>query len=86
MSKQEAPQLVDTPLLFVKYLNNFENCLIDSKACLYTDDTHINVVSTNVEDLIQNARMELTNISTWMRINEVSANPPPPTKGRIPDT
>ena len=63
------------PLLFIIYLNDFEKCLIDSKAGLYADDTHISVVSTTVENLIQKAQMELSNISTWMRINKVSANP-----------
>ena len=63
------------PLLFIIYLNDFEKCLVDSKAGLYADDTHITVASTNVENLIQNAQMELSNISTWMRINKLSANP-----------
>ena len=39
------------PLLSTTYLNDFEKCLIDSKAGLYADDTHVTVVSTNVEDL-----------------------------------
>ena len=49
--------------------------MVDSKAGLYADDTHITVASTNVENLIQKAQMELSNISTWMRINKLSANP-----------
>ena len=63
------------PLLFIIYLNDFEKCLIESKAGLYTDDTHITVASTNVENVIPKAQMELSNISTWMRINKLSANP-----------
>ena len=39
------------PLLFIMYLNDFEMCLIDPKAGLYADDTHVTAVSTNVEDL-----------------------------------
>ena len=46
-----------------------------SKADLYADDNHITVMSTNVDDLIQSAQMELSNISTWMRVNKLSANP-----------
>ena len=52
------------PLLFMIYLNDFEKCLVDSNAGLYADDTHITVVSTNVENLIQKAQTELSNIST----------------------
>ena len=33
------------------------------------------MASTNVENLTQNAQMELSSISTWMRINKLSANP-----------
>ena len=56
-------------------MNDFEKCLIESKAGLYADDTHITVASTNVEDVIPKAQMELSNISTWMQINKLSANP-----------
>ena len=63
------------PLLFIIYLNDFDKCLIDSKAGLYADDTHITVAPTSFENLIQKVQMELPNISTWMRINKLSANP-----------
>ena len=63
------------PLLFIIYLNDFEKCLIDPKAGLYAVDTHVTVVSNNVEDLLQSVQMELSNISTWMRVNKLSANP-----------
>ena len=49
--------------------------MIDSKAGLYADDTHITIASTNVENLNQKAQMELSNISTWMGINKLNANP-----------
>ena len=68
MVSHKAPVLV---LLFRIYLNDFEKCLIDSKLGLYADD--ITVASTNVENLFQNAQMELSTISTWMRINKLSA-------------
>ena len=35
----------------------------------------ITVTSTNVENLIQKARMELSTASTWMQANKVNANP-----------
>ena len=49
--------------------------MIDSKAGFYAEDTHITVASTNVENLIQKAQMELSHIFTWMRIIKLSANP-----------
>ena len=48
------------PLFFIIYLNGFEKCLIDSKAGLYANDTHITIASTIVENLIQKAQMELS--------------------------
>ena len=51
-------------------------------AGLYADDTHITIASTNVENLVQKAKMELSNISIWMQINKLSANPK---KNRIYD-
>ena len=49
--------------------------MIISKAGFYADDTHITVASTNVENLVQKTQMELSNVSTWMRINKLSSNP-----------
>ena len=42
---------------------------------MYADDTHVTVISTNVDDLIANAHKELRNISEWMLVNKLNANP-----------
>ena len=63
------------PLLFIIYLNDFEKCLEFSSASVYADDTHVTLTSNNVDDLITNAHRELRNISEWMRVNKLSANP-----------
>ena len=63
------------PLLFIIYLNDFEQCLEFSRASMYADDTHVTLTSNNVDDLITNAHRELRNISEWMRVNKLSANP-----------
>ena len=58
------------PLLFIiypVYLNDFEKC--------YADDTHVTLTSSNIDVLLTNAHTELRNISEWMRINKLSANP-----------
>ena len=70
------------PLLFIIYLNDFEKCLEFSRASMYADDTHVTLTSNNVKDLITNAHRELGNISEWMRVNKLSANPK---KNRIHD-
>ncbi len=63
------------PLLFIIYLNDFENCLQFLRASLYADDTQITISSSNLENLILNAQQELVNISEWMRINKLTPNP-----------
>ena len=63
------------PLLFIIYLNDFEKCLKVSKAGMYADDTHVTVTSMNVEELVHKAQEELTQISEYMRLNKLSANP-----------
>ena len=42
---------------------------------MYADDTHVTLTSSNTDDLLTNAHKELRNISEWMRINKLSANP-----------
>ena len=63
------------PLLFIIYLNDFEKCLEFSKASMYADDTHVTLTSSNIDVLLTNAHKELRNISEWMRVNKLSANP-----------
>ena len=63
------------PRLFIIYLNDFEDCLVLSKAGMYADDTHVTVTSDSIEELFESAREEMMNISEWMRINNLSINP-----------
>ena len=60
---------------FITYLNDFEDCLVLSKAGMYADDTHVTVTSDSMEELFGSAREEMMNISEWMRINKLSINP-----------
>ena len=42
---------------------------------MYADDAHVTITSNNLENLLENAQRELLNISEWMRINKLTANP-----------
>ena len=42
---------------------------------MYADDTHVTITSNNLENLLENAQKELLNISEWMKINKLTANP-----------
>ena len=63
------------PLLFIVYLNDFEKCLKACKAGMYADDTQVSLASSSVDELIRKVQDELGNISEWMRLNKLSANP-----------
>ena len=42
---------------------------------MYADDTHVTITSSDLENLLENAQRERLNISEWMRINKLTANP-----------
>ena len=63
------------PLLFIVYLNDFESCLEFSKANMYVDDTHTKIASNDIAELMRTTKKELLNISDWLRVNKLSANP-----------
>ena len=66
------------PLLFIVFLNNFESCLEFSKASMYADDTHTTIASNHIAELMHMTKKELLNISDWLRVNKLSANPKKP--------
>lgn len=42
---------------------------------MYVDDTHVALASTSIGELVRKSQDELGNISEWMRLNKLSANP-----------
>ena len=59
-------------LLFLLYVNDFENCLVYMTPNMYADDTCVTIASENLNDLVTDVKNELENISSWMRINKIS--------------
>ena len=62
------------PLLFIIYLNAFENSLQYSRASIYADDTNLTVASDDIQRMIDSASQERLNRPEWMRINKLSPN------------
>ena len=60
-------------LLFIVYLSVFESCLEFSKASM--DATHTTIASSDIAELIRMTNKELLNISDWLRVNRLGANP-----------
>lgn len=62
------------PLLFIIYTNDLPNCLINSKAILFADDTTIYISSNNMTDLYIKSNYELECLTEWFRSNKLSLN------------
>ena len=63
------------PLLFIIYLNHFQNSLQYSRTSIYADDINVTIASDDIQRMIDNASQEMLNRSEWMRIKKLSRNP-----------
>ena len=61
------------PLLFLIYINNLPNALLNQPR-LYVDDTCLLISSSNIEDLKSKSKTELHNCKIWMDFNKLSLN------------
>ena len=50
------------PLLFIIYLNDFDNSLQYSRASIYADDTNVTIASDDIQRMIHNASQEMLNL------------------------
>ena len=62
------------PLLFILYVNDFEQCLENCTPNMYADDTSVTCFAEDMEELCNDLQNELRNISDWMRQNKMSLN------------
>ena len=62
------------PLLFILYVNDFEQCLQKSSTNMYADDTSITCSAKDIEELCNDLKTEGKNIAEWMRQNKLSLN------------
>ena len=42
---------------------------------MYADDTHTTIASSDIKELVRMTEKELLNISDWLRVSKLSANP-----------
>jgi len=62
------------PLLFIIYTNDLPNCLTDSKAILFADDTTLYISSKSIPQLYRSTNIELESLNDWFRANKLSLN------------
>ena len=61
-------------LLFLIYINDFQNCLENSNLIMYADDTYVFIKEKNINTLYARAQNELINISKWLSANKLTLN------------
>ena len=62
------------PLLFLLYINDLPNCLVNSEPLMYADDTHLTYASNNIEDIECTLNRDLANVSDWLKANKLTLN------------
>ena len=62
------------PLLFILYINDLPNCLVNSHPRMYADDTHLTFASNNVAHLEESMSDDLTKITEWLTANRLTLN------------
>ena len=64
--------LILGPLLFLIYINDFQNCLENSNLIMYADDTNVFIKEKNINTLYARAQNELINIAKWLSANKLT--------------
>ena len=62
------------PLLFILYMNDFNNCLPFSSSISFADDNNVFISGINSKEIFNKANLELTNIHKWMTANKLTIN------------
>ena len=62
------------PLLFLLYINDISNSVVNSNIKLCADDSNLFVTANNLSDLFQIANDELLNLSHWISANKLHIN------------
>ena len=61
-------------LLFILYINDLPNCLVNSHPRIYAGDTHLTFANNDVAYLEENMNDDLTKITEWLSANKITLN------------
>ena len=62
------------PLLFILYITDLPNCLSNSVARMYAEDTHLTFASNNIETINDVMNHDLSNVNKWLTANKLTLN------------
>ena len=61
-------------LLFILYINDLPNCLVNSHPRIYADDTRLTFASNDVAYVEENIKDDLTKITVFSSANKITLN------------
>lgn len=64
------------PLLFIMYINDLPSCTSHANVSMYADDTSLDVISNNVDILVESLNQDLAKVNAWLARNKLSLNVP----------
>ena len=60
------------PLLFLVFVNDFQNSLNCSDAIIHADDTSLYISDKNVKKTVEKSNKELTRVDDWLIVNKLT--------------
>ena len=60
------------PLLFLLYINNFNQAMKFCKICLFADDTNLLCLSNSIKKLNKLVNADLKHLVNWLNANKIS--------------
>ena len=57
------------PLLFLMYINDLPNCLLNASSRMFADDTNISLTAKTLTELKLEINPELSNLYRWLKAN-----------------
>jgi retron-type reverse transcriptase len=62
------------PLLFSLYINDLPNCLEQTEASMFADDTNISSIGNSPADIEVKLNNDLCNVNNWLTANKLTLN------------
>ena len=56
------------------YINDLRDCLSNSDARMYADDTHLAFASNNIKTINDVMNHDLSNVNSWLTANKLTLN------------